>query len=248
MRALVHIFLCSAALGCANAQCGSPLNTADAKKELNRREQIAYKLDHVGDFENELKCRMQLSKLEWQVVAQTPRALDKYDLWGLLAENDLPLAFLLEGKHQWEDAESMYRHSQQQLAKLKVAGNDVKSENELGLAHLISSMGKTQEAQKVCSHWKNRVPHNADYAINAVKTNVPTPPLADTREVEIGRWDLACGNPQAGEDMLRTQIVAHPDMLAPYTALGNYYLETGAFPRALELSMQERHLWNRAKN
>ena len=81
-----------------------------------------------------------------------------------------------------------------------------------------------------------------------MKTNVPTPPLYDTPEVEVGRWDLACGESQAGEDLLRTQIVAHPDMLAPYTALENYYLETGAFSKALELEIQERHLWNRPKN
>jgi hypothetical protein len=251
MRAITLIILFIFLPACIDAQCGSPSSTADSnvnsKKQLAHWEQTAYKLHQDGSFDEELECRMHLSKLEWQLVAQSPRALDKYDLWGLLAENDRPLAFLLEGKHRWDEAENIYRHSQQQLAHLRVAGNDVKSDNELGLAHLLFSVGKTEEAQKICSHWKNRVRHNADFAINAVKTNVPTPPLYDTPEVEIGRWDIACGEPQAGEDLLRTQIVAHPDMLAPYTALENYFLETGAFPKALEIELEERHLWNRPK-
>ncbi|HEY2361330.1 MAG TPA: hypothetical protein VGK36_09465 [Candidatus Angelobacter sp.] len=154
------------------------------------------------------------------------------------------LAFLLEGKHRWEEAENIYRHNQRQLAHLKVAGNDIKSENELGLAHQLFSVGKTEEARKICSHWKNRVRHNADFALNAVKTNVPTPPLYDTPEVEIGRWKLACGEPEAGEELLRTQMAKHPGMLTPYTALSNYYLETGAFLKALEV----HHLWDRPKN
>ncbi len=188
---------------------------------------------------------MRASELEWQLIAQSPRARNKYDLYNLLFLNDLPLAFLFEGKHRWDEAESIFRHNQLQLAHLSVAGNDIKSDNELGLAHLLFNMGKTEEAQKICSYWENRVRHNADFAINAVKTNVPTPPLYDTPEVENGRWDLACGEPQVGEDLLRKQIVAHPDMLASYTALENYYMETGTFPKVLELEMQQRHSWNR---
>ena len=191
---------------------------------------------------------MKLSKLEWQAIALSPQALDKYDLYNLLSGNELALAFLLEGRHKWDEAEDVYRHNQQQLAHLKIAGNDIKSDNELGLAHLLFGTGKTEEAQKICFHWKDRVKHNADFAIEAVKTNVPKPPLYDTPEVEVGRWDLACGEPRAGEDTLRKQIVAHPEMLAPYTALENYFVEAGELPNALELEIQERHLWNRAKN
>ena len=247
MRILGLISLLLVLPVCSRAQCTAPSDTNDAgansKKLARHWEQIAYIAHQEGRFDEELECRMASTKLEWQLVAQ-----DKYDLYNLLFLNDLPLAFLLEGKHRWSEAENLYRHNKQQLARLKIAGNDIKSDNELGLAHLLFSTGKTEEAQKICSHWKNRVRHNADFAIEAVKTNVPTPPLYDTPEVENGRWDLACGEAQQGEDLLRIQIVAHPDMLASYTALSNYYVETGAFSKVLELEVQKRHLQNHPKN
>ena len=252
MRAMTFVSLLILVPACASAQCKPPSSGQDSdadSKELARQwQQIAYKAHQDGRFDEELECRMRASKLEWQVVAQSPRALNKYEQYDLLELNDLSLAYLLEGKHRWDEAENIFRHSRQQLAHLSVAGNDIKSDNELGLAHLLFSMGKTDEAHKICSHWKNRVRHNADFAINAVKTNVPTPPLYDSPQVEIGRWELACGEPQTGEDLLRTQIVAHPNMLTPFTALENYYLEAGEFSKALELEIQVRHSWDRPSN
>jgi hypothetical protein len=252
MRAFTMIFLLLVLEYWACAQCDVPTNAskpdANPKQFLYHSEQFADKAHQDGRFDEELECRMQLSKFEWETIAQSPRVLDKYDVYNLMFLNDLPLAFLLEGKHRWSEAENIYRHSRQQLAHMSIAGDDIKSDNELGLGHLLFSMGRMEESARICSHWKNRVRHNADFAINAVKTNIPTPPLYDTPEVEIGRWNLACGEAQVGEDMLRTQILAHPDMLAPYTALANYYLEIGAFSKALELEGQKRRLWNRSRN
>lgn len=252
MRTIALIALCIVIPACANGQCNPPLSgvnpDANSKQQLARWEQTAYKLHQDGRFDDELTCRLEYSNLVWEAMSKDPKFLDKYELYNALFLNELPLAFLLEGKKRGDEAEKIFRRNQEELDHLRIAGNDSKSDNQLGLAHLLFSTGKTEEAQKICSHWKDRVKHNADFAVRAVRTNVPTPPLYDTPEVEIGRWNLACGGPQVGEDMLRTQIAAHPDMLAPYTALENYYLETGAFSKALELSMQERRLRNRVKN
>jgi hypothetical protein len=207
--------------------------------------QTADKAHDDGQFDIELACRQQYSKLVWESIAVNPKLLDKYSLYNALFFNELPLAFLLEGKNRRDEAERVYRNNRLQLDQLRIAGNDIKSENLLGLAHLLFSLGKTEEAHNICSHWKGRIKHNADFALQAVKNNIPTPPLYDTPEVEIARWDLACGESQQGEDILRAQIAAHPDMLASFRALENYYLETGAFPKALEIQMQRRHTWNR---
>jgi hypothetical protein len=252
MRTVALIALCIVIPASANGECDAPFSivgpNANSKQQLAQWEQTAYKLHEDGRFDDELACRLQYSKLARETLSKSPKALDKYELYDALFLNELPLAFLLEGKNRKDEAEKIFRHNEQQLAHLRIAGNDIKSDNQLGLAHLLFSTGKIEEAQRICSHWKNRVKHNSDFASRAVRTNVPTPPLYDTPEVEIGRWNLACGEPQAGEHMLRTQIDAHPDMLAPYTALGNYYVETGAFSKALELSMQERRVRNRTKD
>lgn len=251
MRTIVLIALCFVFSVCADGQCDLALSNSDplrnSKQQLAHLEQSAYKLHQDGRFDDELTCRLLYSRLVWGALSTDPNFIDNYELYNFLFLNELPLAFLLEGKNRSDEAETIFRRNEQQLAHLRIAGDDIKSDNQLGLAHLLFSAGKTEEAQKICSHWKNRVKHNSDFAIQAVRTNVPTPPLYDTPEVEIGRWEVACGEPQVGEDRLRTQIAAHPDMLASYTALGNYYIETGAFPKALELEAQERHMRNRPK-
>ena len=92
----------------------------------------------------------------------------------------------------------MLRHNQSALAHERLAGNDIKSDNQLHLAHLLALEGKQSEAKSICSYWEKRVSRNADFALDAVRHSVPTPPLYDTPEVEIARWDLACGQPKEG--------------------------------------------------
>jgi hypothetical protein len=156
-------------------------------------------------------------------------------VWSALTghENDLPLALLLEGTHEWSEAEAIYRHSQFILANERLAGNDIKSENQLHMARLLTKEHKQLDAKAICSHWKNRVAHDANFALFAVEHNFPTPPLYDTPEVEIGGWQLACGLPEEGIRILPQPIQAHLGMLAPYTVLGNYYLAEGDFQKAL---------------
>lgn len=205
MRAFTFICLFLSLSACAGAQCVPQSVEAQPdvspKSILAKFEQAAYKAHQDSNFERELQCRMQHSKLSQEIIANTPHLLDKYDRWNIFGQNNIQLAFLQEGNHRGEEAESMFRENHHQLTHLKVAGNDVKSDNQLGLAHLLFSLGKTEEAQNICSHWKNRIRHNADFALQAVKNNVPKPPLYDTPEVEIARWDLACGKPQEGEDL-----------------------------------------------
>jgi len=252
MRTIALVALCIVIPACANGQCNPTLSDVNpdvnSKQQLAHWEQTAYKLHQGGKFDDELTCRLEYSKLAWEAMSKDPKILDKYELYNALFLNELPLAILLEGKKRVDEAEKVFRRNQEELDHLRIAGNDIKSDNQLGLAQLLFSTGKTEEAQKICSHWKNRVKHNADFAVQAVRTNVPTPPLYDAPEVEIGRWNLACGDPQRGEDILRTQMLAHPEMLAPYTALGNYYVQTGAFAKVMELALQERRLRNRAKD
>jgi len=202
-------------------------------ESIHNLSQLVDKAHQNGEISKEIEYRRGLSRLAWDQFARHSKSLDRWDRWSIVYGNDLPLALLLEGTHQWSDAETIYRQDQFNLAHERLAGNDIKSENQLHLARLLTKEGKQPEARAICSHWKNRVKHNADFALFAVKHNVPTPPLYDTPEVEIGGWKLECGLPEEGLRLLSQQIQAHPGMLAPYTVLGNYYLAEGDFQKAL---------------
>jgi len=193
---------------------------------------LADEAHQSGDVSKEIGYRKDLSRLAWDNFARNPKSPGMWNRWGIVYWNDLPLALLLEGTHQWAEAETVFRHNQFNLAHERLAGNDVKSENQLHLARLLTKEGRQPEARAICSHWKDRVKHNADFALFAVKHNVPTPPLYDTPEVEIAEWKLTCGLPEEGLGLLSQQIQAHPGMLAPYMVLRNYDLAEGDFQEA----------------
>jgi hypothetical protein len=185
-----------------------------------------------GDIAQEISHRRHFSQQAWANIAHNPKAPGRFNRWATVFFNDLPLGLLLEGTHNWPEAEAIYRHNRSELAHERLAGSDIKSENQLHLAHLLAREGKNSEAKTICSHWKNRVKHNADFALFAVKHNDPTPPLYDTPEVEIAAWDLACGMPEEGLSLLSSQIRAHPGLLKSFSVLSSYYFGEGDFEKA----------------
>lgn len=221
----------------AHAQNTQPNSVAAERdpqeKALTELDRAANQAHKRGDVRNEIEIRKTLSSEAWINYEQHAKCLGRWNRWAIVYENDLPLARLLEGSHEWSDAEAIYRHNRSSLEHERLAGNDIKSENDLELAHLLTKEGKQPEAQTLCSHWRNKVKHNADFALFAVEHNVPTPPLYDTPEVETAVWELACGRKDDGFRMLEEQIQMHPGMLAPFTAIANYYTTEGDFPRAL---------------
>ena len=172
-----------------------PGDGASPAESMHRLTELADEAHKRGDLSKEIEYRKDFSRLAWDnFVPKSKSPLDR-NRWDIIYHNDLPLALLLEGTRQWPEAETIYRHNQSSLEHERLAGNDIKSDNQLHLAHLLAKEGKQSEARAICSHWKDRVKHNADFALRAVKTNIPTPPLYDTPEVETGKWDLACGLP-----------------------------------------------------
>ena len=214
---------------CLDAQAVKHPSTSDPLIRLSKLADEAHK---KGDTGQEIEYRRQLSQEAWSDFALHPPKDGLFNRWEIVFENDLPLGLLLEGTQQWPEAETVFRHNQTELAHERLAGNDIKSENELDLAHLLTKEGKQSEAKTICSHWKNRVRHNADGALFAVKHDEPTPPLYDTPEVETAAWDLACGLPDDGLKLISEQTKVHPDMLIPFTVLRHYYTAEGDFQKA----------------
>lgn len=119
----------------------------------------------------------------------------------------------------------------------RIAGDDIKSENELLLASLLATGGKRREADEICHRWESKAPHLADGYLWAVKHNLPRIPpeqIEDTNEIETAAWDLACGRTQEGLALASQQMVAHPHMLRSYTVLWEYYAARGEFEEARE--------------
>jgi hypothetical protein len=206
------------------------------EKALNELDRLAQRAHATLEIEKEIELRKNLSAAAWTNYQQHSKDPGRWNRWAIVYENDLPLALLLEGSRAWAKAEAIFRHNQSALKHERFAGNDIKSENDLHLAHLLRKVGNQSEAESLCAHWKNKVKHNADFAIEAVKTNTPTPPLYDSTEVEIGAWKLACERPEDGLSLLKEQTQAHPGMLAPFTAMANYYTSEGDFRTALAIS------------
>jgi hypothetical protein len=202
---------------------------------LNEQDRLAQKAHAKGEIEKEIELRKNLSAAVWTNYQQAPKDPGRWDRWAIVYFNDLPLALLLEETRDWAEAEAIYRRNQSALKHERLAGNDIKSENDLHLAHLLLKEGKQSEAETICAHWKYKVKHNADFAIEAVRTNIPTPPLYDAPEVEIGAWELACETPEDGLRLLKEQIQVHPGMLAPFKAMVNYYTSEGDFRTALAI-------------
>jgi tetratricopeptide (TPR) repeat protein len=186
----------------------------------------------AGHIDEEIDCRQQFSRKAWETFAVDPTSLDEYYRYDIILMNDLPLGLLLEGNHQWPEAEAIFRHNQAELAANRVAGNDIKSENQLQLAHLLASEGKIEDAKSICSHWKGRMRHIPGRQDTAHIYGIPKSPTYDTPEVEVARWDLACGKPEEALALLTEQIAAHPHMLISFTVLSNYYYAQGDFQKA----------------
>jgi len=207
---------------------------ASMLSQLRKEADEAHKSGH---FDEEINYRQQFSREAWAAFALDPKSLDKYDRYNIIFLNDLPLGLLLEGTHRFSEAEAIFRHSQAELAAESIAGNDIKSENQLQLAHLLATEGNDQEAQAICSHWKNRVRHLAAGQDSAHIYGIPVAPISDTPEVEIAQWDLACGNPEEGLRLLAVQIAAHPHMLISFEVLSNYYYAQGDFQKARKVEL-----------
>lgn len=199
---------------------------ADALKDLRK---LADEAHEKGDIEEEIAIRRCFSRKAWARYELNPKSPDRFDRWEIVFLNELPLGLLLEGTHRWPEAESVFRHNESELAHERLAGNDIKSENELHLAQVLTLEGNGPVANKICSHWKNRVRHIAAGQDTDHWHGEPRTPLYDTPEVETAAWDLACGSPEQGLKLLLEQIQAHPHMLISFTVLSDYYLAEGDF-------------------
>jgi hypothetical protein len=219
----------SARNGLLHSQTVEHPSTPDTLTRLSKLADEAHK---EGDTGQEIEYRRQFSQAAWSNFALHPKSPGRFNRWAIVFFNDLPLGLLLEGTHEWPEAEAVFRHNQTELAYEGLAGNDIKSENQLDLAFLLTREGKQPEARNICSHWKNRVRHTADFALDAVKHDVPTPPLYDTPGVETAQWDLACGASDEGLKLISEQIEAHPQMLVSFTVLSHYYIAQGDFQEA----------------
>jgi tetratricopeptide (TPR) repeat protein len=189
----------------------------------------AHKAGHINE---EINYRQQFSQKAWETFAADPRSQNKYDRYNIIFLNDMPLGLLLEGTHQWPKAEAIFRHNEAELAANSVAGNDIKSENQLQFAYLLASEGKIEDAKNICSHWKGRMRQLAAGQDTAHRYGIPVAPISDTPEVEVAKWDLACGEPQEALALLTKEIAAHPHMLASFRVLSNYYYAQGDFKKA----------------
>jgi hypothetical protein len=204
-------------------------STPDALEDLSNLADAAHKR---GDFEEEISDRRRFSRDAWGNFALNPKSPGRFNRWAIVYFNDPPLGLLLEGTHRWSEAESIFRHNRAELEHERLAGDDIKSENQLHLAQVLAPEGKEAEAKSICSRWKNRMTHIAAGQDTDHWHGEPRAPLYDTREVETAAWDLACGSPDQGLRLLSEQIQAHPQMLISFTVLGHYFLEVGDFPRA----------------
>lgn len=204
-------------------------SSASELAHLNMQANEAHK---AGNVDEEIEYRQQFSRRAWETFAVDPTSLDEYYRYDIVFTNDLPLGLLLEGTHRWPEAETIFRHNQAELAANRVAGDDIKSESQLQLAYLLANEGKIEDAKSICSHWKGRMRHLAAGQNTAHKYGIPVAPISDTPEVEVARWDLACGKQGEALALLAEQIAAHPHMLIPFTVLSNYYYAQGDFQKA----------------
>jgi hypothetical protein len=195
-------------------------------------EKDANEAHSAGLVMREIDYRQQLSRARWAAFALDPHSVDEYQRYDLVFLNDMPLGLLLEGSHRFSEAESVFRHNRVELASERIAGNDIRSESELQLAHLLASEGSRQEAEKICSHWKHRMSHLAGRQDSDHVYGIPRAPIYDTPEAEVAKWDLACGNPDEGLRLIAEQIRAHPHMLVSFNVLEKYYDAQGDFEKA----------------
>ena len=202
-------------------------------KELMRIGHLANEAHERGDIREEIAYRRNYSQMGW---AANPTSRSRsVNRWLIVYTNDMPLAILLEGAHEWAEAEAVYRHNQTALEGEAVAGDDIKSTNELHLAHLLAREGKQKEAREICAYWEKRVRHIGQTAMFDAEQSDLSRSLEDSPEVEMATWDLACGRAEDGKKLLKEQLVAHPRMLAPYTVLSEYSISEGEFEKGLRV-------------
>jgi len=220
----------------ANTQSTSgSLKGVDHKDQASLLSQLKKRAEEAhqsGRFDEEIDYRQQFTREAWAIFASNPKSLNEYDRYIIVYLNDLPLGLLLEGTHRLSEAEAVFRHNQAELAAERIAGNDIKSENQLQLAHLLASEGNDQEAKSICSHWKGRMRHLVARQDSAHIYGIPKAPISDTQEIEIARWNLACGDSRKGLRLIEEQISQHPRMLVSFTVLRDYYYAQGDFQKA----------------
>jgi len=224
MRLVFLLTLLASVLAGAQAQgsrSDARVSEVGALKKLQSLADQAHKADRI---DVEISFRQRLSERLWADNARDPKQMNKYDLYNFTFLNEIPLALLLEGTHHWTQAEQVFRNNQAELTRMQIAGNDIKSENQLLLAYLLSNEGQQREANNICRHWKNKVRHLTD-------ENLPDQ-IVDTKDTETAAWDLACGYPQDGLSLIDQQKAAHPYMLRSYEVLREYYAARGEFERA----------------
>src|SRR5215469_13502734 len=195
------------------SQADSSMSTANDLMLLGH---LANEAHEKGEIKEEIEYRRNYSQMGW-AANPTSRA-GSVNRWLIVYTNDMPLAILLEGTHEWAEAEAVYRHNQTALEGEAVAGDDVKSANELHLAHLLAREGRQKEAREICAFWEKRVKRIGQA-------------LDDSPETETGAWDLACGRTEEGMRLLKQQMAAHPRMLAPYTVVSEYSIAEGDFEK-----------------
>jgi len=208
-----------------------------SRRALWDLERLADEDHKTGHIEAEITHRQQVSQTAWAMFAFDEKSLDRFDRYSIIFFNDMPLGILLESLHRYPEAEAILRHNQAELNLNRLAGDDIKSENQLQLAHLLAREGKDKESKQICSHWKKRVIQIGKQAVRAAKQSEPSPPFYDTPEVEVAAWDLACGKSEEGLKSLAEQFAAYPHMLYSFAVLRNYYYSEGNIQKAHKMEL-----------
>lgn len=226
------IYICVVANAQGSFEDSKGVEGRDQKSELLRLKKKAEEAHNAGRFNEEIEDRQLFSDKTWAAFARDPRSTSEYERYDVVMFNDLPLGLLLEGSHRLQEAEAVVRHIRAELGTERIAGNDIKSESDLQLAHLLAIEGNMQEAKNICSFWKGRMRRLAAGQDSAHIYGIPKAPLRDTPETEVARWELACGDSAEGLKLIKEQISAHPQMLFAYTVLSTYYYAQGDFQKA----------------
>ena len=107
---------------CALAQSEGSSTT----KTLNELNRLAEQAHIGGDVTQEIEYRRLYSRRAWGDFGPKRKAADRYSRWEVVFGNDVPLGLLLEGTHEWVEAEAVYLHNKAELARNTVAGDDIK--------------------------------------------------------------------------------------------------------------------------
>jgi hypothetical protein len=231
------IFFLSLALA---APVGPMRDCDDAAKGILVKLQAAttanIKAHTDGAIDDEIASLREVIDGEVEMSKHCPKS-GKYDLYNA-GMDKTKLAQFLAGQHKLDEAEGMFRSAAADYKNSKVAGDDSYSDNELPFAYLLRREGKTEESDRICAYWKNKVFKIGKEAVDAARNSDPEPPPYDTPEQEIGRWNLFCANEETGIAMLTAQITQRPHMLTPVSSLGSYYILNGDFQKAWNLEAQ----------